>query len=144
MRTRSLLSTVLLALAGCGQSGQTTANVVQAASKGAAEIGKQLAEKAAALAQMTPEEAKAKLQELVDAAATELKEVRDSETAQKIASEVQKVFAQLQELGLKLSQKLNLAGLQQSVEELIERFKNEPHVVSALKSLQEMLNSLSR
>lgn len=144
MRTPLLLSTVLLALAGCGQSGQTTANVVQAAAKGAAEIGQQLAEKAAALAHMTPEEAKAKLQELVDAAATELQEVKDSETAQQIAAEVQKVLVQLEELGMKLSQKLNLASLQQSLEELIERFKNDPRVVSALKSLQEKLNSLSR
>jgi len=144
MRTRILLPTVLLALAGCGQSGQTTANVVQAATKGAAEIGQQLAKEAAALAHMTPEEAKAKLQELVDAAATELKAVRDSETAQKIATEVQAVLLQLEELGMKLSQKLNLAQLQQSVEELIERFKNDPRVVEALKTLQEKLNSLSR
>jgi len=42
MRTRLLLSTVLLALAACGE-GSKTSDVVQAATKGAAEVGQQLA-----------------------------------------------------------------------------------------------------
>src|SRR5262245_33780753 len=108
-------------LSGCGDSGRQTADVVQAASKAAAETGQQLAEKVAELAHTTPEQAKQKLQELVDAAALELKQVRDSETARTVAAEVQSALEELGRLGLKLGEKLNLAGLQTTVVDLIER-----------------------
>jgi hypothetical protein len=142
MRPSSRLSAALLfSLAACGD-GSKTADVVQAATRGAAEVGQQLAEKAAQLAQMTPEEAKAKLHEFVDAASRELKEIRDSETAQKVAAELQRLLDELAALAKKLGEKLDLAGLHQSVGELIERFKNDPHVANTLKSLKEKLDSI--
>lgn len=133
---------LLVPLAACGE-GSKTADVVQAATRGAAELGQQLAEKTAELAKMAPEEAKLKLQGLLDSAGRELREIKDSETAQKIASELQHALDKLVELAGKLGQKLDLAGMKQSVVELIERFKNDPLVVSTLKSLREKLDTLT-
>ena len=138
-----LLLTAALPLAACGE-GSKTADVVQAATKGAAEVGQQLAEKAAELVKLAPEEAKTKLQGLVETASRELKEIKDSEAAQRLAADVQRVLEKLVELGKKLGQKLDLAGMKATVVELIERFKHDPRVVSALKSLQEKLDALTR
>lgn len=145
MKLGSRLSVALLLvpLAACGD-GSKTADVVQAATKGAAEVGQQLAEMAAGLAEMAPEEAKSKLRELVDTAARELKEIRDSETAQKIVAELQRLLDQLVALAKKLGEKLDLAALQQSATELMERFENDPRVASALESLKQKLDSLTR
>jgi len=134
---------LLLSLAACGD-GSKTADVVQAATKGAAEVGQQLAESVAKLADMAPEEAKTKLRELVDAVGRELKEIKDSETAQRLAAELQRLLDQLVALAKKLGEKLDLAALEQSVGELIERFKNDPRVTSTLKSLKEKLDTLAR
>jgi hypothetical protein len=134
---------LLVPLTACGD-GSKTADVVQAATRGAAELGQQLAEKTAELAHMAPEEAKAKLQGVLDAAGRELKEIKDSETAQKIAAELQLALDKLVELAKKLGQKIDLAGIKQSVVELIERFKNDPRVTSTLHGLQEKLDSLTR
>src|SRR5262245_18837974 len=106
MRTRFLLPIVLLALASCGE-GSKTADVVQAATKGSAEVGQQLAEKAARLAEMAPEEAKAKLREFVEVASRELKEIKDSETAQKVAAELKALLDQLVALAKKLGEELD-------------------------------------
>jgi 2-oxoglutarate dehydrogenase complex dehydrogenase (E1) component-like enzyme len=133
-----------LSLVACGEAGSKTADVVQAATRGAAEIGQQLAEKAAELAKMAPEEAKAKLQGLLDGAARELKELKDSETAQRIVAEFEQAFDKLVELAKKLGEKLDLAGLKNAVVELVERFKNDPRVTSALESLKSKLDSLTR
>ena len=134
----------ILMLAGCGESGEATQNVVQAATHAAAETGQQLAQKAAELAQTAPEAARAKMQEFVDLAVSEFEAAKDSETAKKVAAEVDAALAKLAELRTTLTTKLNLAGLETKVGELIERFKNDPHVVAALKALQERLNQLTR
>jgi uncharacterized Ntn-hydrolase superfamily protein len=141
---RLLLSSVLLALAACGESGTQAANVVQAATRGAAEAGQQLAEKAAELAVLTPEEAKHKLQELVDLAASELRAVKDSETAQRVAAEIQRVLEQLGVFAARISEKLNVAGIQDALEDLLQRCKDDPRVVATLKALQEKLSTLAR
>jgi len=138
---RSAFASLPLALAACGQT--STSDVVQAATKSATEIGQQLAEKAARLAEMTPEEAKAKLQEFLDAASRELKEIKDSETAQRVAAELQHLLDQLVALAKKLGQKLDLAALQQAVGEMVERFKNDPRVAGTLQSLKEKVDSLT-
>lgn len=143
MRT-FLLASVLLALAGCGESGAKTASVVQAATRGAAEAGQQLAEKAAELAGLTPEEARGKLQELLDVAAQELRAVRDSETAQRVVAEIQRVLEQLGVFAARVSQKLNVAGLQVTIEDLIQKFRDDPRVTSALKGLHGQLSKLAR
>ena len=139
----AFLSSLLFLLTGCGESGKHTADVVQAATKGVSEAGQQLAQQAARLADLTPEVAKAKMQELVDDAAAGLRAVKDSETAQELAADVERVLDQLVELGKKLGAKLDLASVQQSVTELIERFKNDPRVVKALESVKEKLKSLT-
>lgn len=128
---------------GC-DDGSKTAQVVQAATKGAAEVGQQLAEKASALAGMTPEEAKGKLQELLDTAARELGEIRDSEAARRLAAEVQRILEQLGDLATRLGEKLDLAGLRTSIQELVQRFKDDPRVVSALESLRAKIDTLTR
>lgn len=130
----------LVLVASCGESGDKAKAVVQAATKAAAEGGQQLAAKAAELARLAPEEAGAKLREFVDLAARELDEIKDSETAKAVAAEVESALAKLAEL--KTSLKINLASLQVKVDELIEKFKNDPRVVSALKALQEQMNKL--
>jgi hypothetical protein len=144
MNRLTLCSIPLLLLAGCGRSPEETANVVQAATKGAAEAGQQLAEKAAEIAHAAPDVARKKAQELLDAAARKLQEVKDSEMARQAALEIEEVLAKLSELKQTLLPKLNLASLQASVQELIERFKSDPRVAGALKSLQEKLNSFAR
>jgi nitrate/nitrite-specific signal transduction histidine kinase len=104
------------------------------------ELGAKIAE----LSQTAPEEARARAQELFDDAATELQEVKDSETAQRIATELEAFVDKLGELRTTIASKLNVAKLQQSVEDLIQRFKDDPRVASALKSLQEKLSTLDR
>jgi hypothetical protein len=131
-----------LILAGCGPSGEKTANIVQAATRTAAEAGQQLAEKAAELARVAPEEARAKLGEWMDAAANELKEIRDSETAQRVAVEVERALGKLVELAKTLGEKLDLEGLKATVAELIERFRTDPRVVKTLESLRDKLDAL--
>ena len=145
MRPSFRLSTVvlLLTLAACGD-GSKTADVVQAAAKGAAEIGQQLAEQAAQLAQMAPEEAKTKLRELVEAAGRELQAIKDSETAQRLVAELQHLLDKLVELAKKLGEKLDLASLQSSAAEMAERFKNDPRVQTAIKGLRDKLDELTR
>jgi hypothetical protein len=133
----------LLPLAACGE-GSKTADVVQAATKGAVEVGQKLADKAAELASLAPEEARTRLKEVLDLAARELKAVKDSETAQKIVAEVQRLLDRIVALGIELSRELDLAGLVQSVEDLIERFKSDPRVVNALETLREKLDALGR
>jgi len=140
MNRRTLCSISLLLLTGCGQTGEQTANVVQAATKGAAEVGQQLAAKAAELAHATPEVVKQKAQELLDLAALKLQEVKDSEMAHTAAIEIEKALDQLSEL--KQTMKLNLASLQVTVRDLIVRFKNDPRVLKALESLKAKLDSL--
>ena len=132
----------LFLLSGCGD-GSKTADVVQAATRGAAEAGQQLAEMAAELADLTPAEAKAKLQGFLDVAAAELKAIKDSETAQLLVAEIERLFDKLVELARKLGQELDLAGFKASVAERIETFKNDPRVVSALESLRTKLDGLA-
>lgn len=139
---RFALPLALFLLPGCGD-GSKTADVVQAATRGVAEAGQQLAEKAAQLADLTPAEAKAKLQGLLDAAAAELREIKDSETAQRIVAEVERAFDTLVELARKLGEKVDLAGLKASVAEMFETFENDPRVVSALESLKAKLEALT-
>jgi ABC-type Fe3+/spermidine/putrescine transport system ATPase subunit len=134
----------LFALTACEPAGSKTADVVQAATRAASEVGQQLAEKAAALAQVTPEEARAKFQEFVDAAAGALAEVRDSETAQRIAAEVERGLAQLGALKASLLPKLELTQLQEKLRALVERFREDPRVVATLKALEERVNQLAR
>ena len=134
---------LLLSLVACGD-GSKTADVVQAAAKGAAEVGQQLGEMAARVAEMAPEEAKTKLRELVDAAGRELREIRDSETARKVAAELQHLLDKLVELAKKLGEKLDLASLQTSAAEMAERFKNDPRVQNAIKGLRDKLDELTR
>src|SRR5687767_15201294 len=94
---RTTLPLALVLLPGCGE-GSKTADVVQAATRGVAEAGQQLAQKAAELADMTPAEARTKLQGVMDLAATELREIKDSETAQRVIAEVERAFDKLVEL----------------------------------------------
>lgn len=139
--TAVLLSVLVLPLAACGESGQETSNIVQAATKGAAEVGQQIADKTAELARTTPEQAKAKFQEWVDVAARELEAIKDSETAQKLVAKLQEALDQLASLARKLGQKLDLAGLQTKVDEQITRFKTDPRVTGALETLKQKLES---
>jgi hypothetical protein len=144
MRLDSRLSAALalLSLAACGD-GSKTADVVQAATRGAAELGQQLAETTAQLAQMAPEEARTKLRELLDATGRTLREIRDSETAQKVLAELERLLDQLVALARKLGEKIDLASLQQSASEMAERFQNDPRVQTALKGLRDKLDELT-
>jgi len=128
------LSALLLAGLGsaCGESGEQAGQVVQAASKAAAETAQQMAEHLD-LAQLTPEVAKAKVQGLLDKAAVELAAVKNSATAEKLG-----------QLRQNLGQKLDLQALQKTLLDLIERFKHDPRVTGTLKTLQEKLQTLSR
>ncbi len=145
MRNRLQLSVLTTLLLGaCGDGGRDTADVVQAATKGLAEAGQQLAEKTAELAHTTPEQARAKLQGLIDAAARSFEEIKDSETAQKVAANVEKALDVIVALGVKLGQELHLAELQTAVERQFERFKNDPHVTSALESVKTKLHELTQ
>jgi hypothetical protein len=134
---------LLLSLAACGD-GSKTADVVQAATRGAAELGQQLAEKTAQLAEMAPEEARTKLRELLEATGRTLREIRDSETAQKVLAELERLLDQLVALARKLGERIDLASLQQSASEMAERFKSDPRVQSALKGLRNKLDELTR
>jgi F0F1-type ATP synthase membrane subunit b/b' len=138
-----ILPVLVLPLAGCGD-GSRTADVVEAATRGAAEMGQQLAEKAAQLADMTPAEAKAKLQGVLDAAARELKEIKDSETAQIVIAHIEQAFDTLVELAKKLGEKLDLAGMKASVTEMVERFKADPRVQHAVESLKTKVDTLTK
>jgi hypothetical protein len=132
-----------LTLTACGEAGSKAADVVQAATKGAVEIGQELANAAAELAQLAPEEARAKLQGVLDAAADKLKEVRDSQTAQRIAAELERGLQELIELAKKLGQALNLEQLETALAELVQRFKSDPRVTNALESLKQRLEALT-
>lgn len=138
----AVLSTVLLA--GCGPSGEKTANVVQAATRAASEAGQQIGQLAAELAQAAPEQVKVKAQEFVDLAKREFEAAKDSETVQRVAEQVRLALEKLAQLRSSLTAKLDLAGLQTTVEGQIERFKNDPRVVSALKAVQEQLAKLAQ
>src|SRR5262245_13762508 len=129
MKIHASLALALLLLPACGD-GSKTADVVQAATRTAAEAGQQLAQKVAELAEMTPAEAKVKLQGLLDVAATELKAIRDSEAAQRFAAELERLLDKLLELARKLGEELDLAALKSSVVDLVERFRSDPRVVS--------------
>jgi hypothetical protein len=144
MKTLRLSASILasLLLPACGD-GARTAEVVQAATRGVAEAGQQLAQKAAELADMTPAEAKLKLQGLLDTAAVELSELRDSETARRVVAEVERALDTLVELARKLGEELDLAALKASVVELVERFKTDPRVTGALESLKGRLDGLT-
>jgi outer membrane murein-binding lipoprotein Lpp len=144
LRSTAVLLGSLLVLCGCGESGERAAGVVQAAGKAAGESMQELGAKIAQLSQTAPEEARARAQELFDDAARELQEVEDSETARRIAEELEAFVDKLGELRTTIASKVNVAKLQQSVEDLIQRFKDDPRVASALKSLQEKLSAISR
>jgi len=136
------LPLLLLSLPGCDQA--RTNEVVQAAARKAAEAGEALTAKAEELTGMSREEARAKVQELLDVAADELREVRDSETAQRLVAEVQEVLQTLGVFAQRVAQKLNLAALEETLDELLTRFKNDPRVVETLESLREKLDALGR
>lgn len=142
-QTCALVVSVLL-LGGCGDAGDKAAGIVQAAGKAAGESMQELGAKIAELSQTAPEEARRQTQALLDEAARELQEVRDSETARRIAEELDAFIAKLGELRQSLATKVNVAKVQQAVEDLIQRFKDDPRVTSALKSLQERLSSIAR
>ncbi|HEX6885406.1 MAG TPA: hypothetical protein VF530_18670 [Planctomycetota bacterium] len=131
-----------LLLGACGD-GQQTADVVQAATRGVAEAGQQLAQKAAELADMAPAEAKLKLQGLLDTAALQMQELRDSETTRRVVAEVERALDKLVELARKLGEELDLAALKASVVELVDRFKEDPRVTDALESLKGKLDGLT-
>jgi uncharacterized protein YicC (UPF0701 family) len=144
MRVTPLALALVPLLAGCGESGQRAAHVVEAAAKDAVEAGKELADQAAELARLAPEEARTRLQGLIDASARQLAALRDSETARKVVAEIERLLAKLIELKDQLGSKLDLAGLQTSAGELVQRFKQDPRVAAALANLQERLDSLTR
>jgi hypothetical protein len=133
-----------LPLTGCGEAGEKTSRVVEAASRKALEAGQLLAEKTAELAEMAPEEAKRRFQEVVDLVSSELEDVRDSETAHLVAEQALIALAKLVELKNMLAARLDLAGLRTTVEEMAERFKNDPRVREVLESVREKLDTLAR
>ena len=122
-------------LAGCGRGSQGTVGAVQAATRAATETTAELSRAIIALAHSTPDAVQRELQGLLDAAARELKEVQDSETARRIADDVQRALVELGRLGQRIGEKLDLADLQRNVEHLIQRFADDPRVVGALKAL---------
>jgi len=141
----------LVLLVACGGDGSDNAGVVQAATKGAAELGEQLVDKAGVLAQkateiaeLKGEEARVKTQELFDAAAAELAEARDSETVKNAAAELDQALLKLTELVRALGAKLDLAKLRQSLDGLVERFQNDPDVQRVLTTLREKLDALGK
>jgi len=141
---RILLALVpALVLPACGE-GQSASDVVHAAAQGAAEAGQKLADKASEITGVSAEEAKQKLQEFVDLAARELREVRDSESARRLAEEIQGLLEQLGVFARKMGETLHVGGLMESLEDLIERFQSDPRVTEALKRLHEKIESLSR
>ena len=136
------LPLTLFLLPGCGE-GSKTADVVQAATRGVAEAGQQLAKKAAELANMSPDEARTQLQKVTDMAAAELRSIKDSETAQRVIAEVERAFDKLVEVAHKLGEKLDLDGLKASVTDMIENFKNDPRVANALESLKKKIDAFT-
>jgi len=145
-RFRSLapLATILalIPLTACGR--EDAARAVQAATRDAVELGQKLADRAAELARTSPETARAKAQELMDVAARELGELRDSETARQMATQLGSALERLDALGRSVWDQVDLSAVRQAIAELIERFRNEPHVRAALESLREKLGSLTR
>lgn len=132
----------------CG-SGEESAGVVQAATKAAGELGEQVAEKATVLAQKAAElaaakgeEASLKAQELVDAAALELAAARDSETVRQAVSDIDQALAQGAEFLKALGAKLDLQKLRTTLDEIVERFKNDPDVERVLAALRAKLDAL--
>jgi hypothetical protein len=144
MRVTRLAPFLVVLLGACGESGEKAAGVVQAATKSAAEVGQQLADKAAELAHEAPDVARTKAQELLDLASRELREAKDSETVRSAAVQLEALLQKLGELGRELASKLDLAALRQSLQELIERFRSDPRVVSALEKAKGALDSLAK
>lgn len=143
MKLSSLIAFLPLAFfTSCGESGERAAGVVEAAAKSASETGHELADSAAALARTAPEQAKVKFQEFVDEAARQFEAVKDSETAHKVAGHVEAGLAQLGEFKDTIASKIDFAALRTKVEELIERFKSDPRVVSALESVRTQIDKL--
>jgi polyhydroxyalkanoate synthesis regulator phasin len=134
----------LVLLTACGESGAKVAGVVQAAGKSLGESMQSLGADISELAATAPEEARARTQALLDEAAAQMKEVEDSETVQRISEELGAFVDKLGTLRQSIATKVNVAQLQQTVEDLIQRFKDDPRVASALKSLQEKLSAFSR
>jgi len=146
MTSRTLVLGALLSIGlgpACGEAGAKTAQVVEAASKSTAESLRKAVEELE-LDQLTPELAKAKVQEVIDLAARELAEVRDSAAVERVGQELQSVLDELSQLKQSIVPKLNLATLQKTILDLIERFKNDPHVQALLKSLHEKLQRFAR
>ena len=143
MQRRSLASLFLvLSISACGDSSQSTADVVQAASKSAA-ASIQHAIESLDLAHMTPEAAKAKVQELLDRAGQALAEAKDSEMVQQAIAVLEALLDRLKELGHNLAANEDVQRLQAGVQEQIQRFRDDPRVQGALKTLQEKLSHLT-
>ena len=144
MQRRSLASLLLaLVISSCGDSSQSTADVVQAASKAAAD-SIQHAIESLDLSQMTPEAAKAKVQELLDRAGQALAEAKDSEMVQQAIAVLEALLDRLKQLGHSLAANEDVQRLQAGVQEQIQRFRDDPRVQGALKTLQEKLSQLTR
>jgi hypothetical protein len=149
MKNVALVLVPLAFLVACGGDGSVNADVVQAATKGAGELGEQLAEKAGILARkaaeaaaLKGEEARVKIQELVDLAAVELAAARDSKTVESAVLEVDQALAQLSEFVAQLALELDWTRVRQALADLAERFQNDPDVQRVLAALRERLDQL--
>jgi hypothetical protein len=131
------------ALVACGESAQRTADVVHAASKSALETLQQAAARID-LAQLDPEVAKQKLQELIDLAGNQLAAARDSETVRRLVAELDPLIEELDQVRQSIGARIDVQLILEKVRELIERFRNDPHVQGALKALQEKLQGFTR
>ncbi len=140
MKIHLLLPSSLLAfvsLAGCGESGEKAAGVVEAASKKATEVAHDLAD-------LTPEKAKQAASDLVDEAASMLRSIKDPATAEKVIQSLQPVLDTLGQLGEAIGEKLDLAAVQKAAEDAATRFKDDPRVAEALRNVREKIREIGQ
>jgi hypothetical protein len=135
VRASSLV--VLTYLAGCGESGEKAAGIVEAASKQASAAGYDLSK-------LTPEAAKSEVTKLVNNALAKLGSVRDAATAENISKELAPLLDQLGELKTVIGDELDLSSLQKTVTDLIAKFKEDPRVQSALQPLLDKISNLTK
>jgi hypothetical protein len=144
MHRATLPIAFLVALAtACGESAEKSVNVVQAASKSAVETIQHAVE-SLDLSQMTPDAAKAKVQQLLDRAGAALAEAKDSEMVQQAIAVLDALLDRLAQLRQSAATKIDVHGLQTSVQEQIQRFRDDPRVQTALKTLQEKVSRFAR
>ena len=138
MKQVSALFPVVLGLSlavACDKVEEKGAGIVEAASKKYDQASEELSK-------LTPEEAKQRVTVLVNEAINKLSSIKDSESAERVKSEITLVLDKLEALGGTLAEKLNLSALEHKLEEVITKFKDDPRVTKALESLRDRIRSL--